>query len=630
MRIVLSLIVFLSQATAFGQLVINDTLRTFTIIENRSPEQNPGLNQIHISAANAVTKPYSLAEILSRASPAFVKQYSPGTLASPSLRGSGSAHTALVWNGINLQSSMNGQMDLSLVPSVLFDEFIIQEGAGAASWGSGAIGGTIFLNSHESQTTGVRISHNSGSWGFRQESADFSFNVNGLQSRTRVYHSDAINNFKFIDVSHPNHPIDYQVNAAQNAFGWMQDLKFNTSKNSVFSASIWGQKSLRHIPPILTVPHSVAHQSDESLRATARWAYHWDKSSVKIRTAYLEESITYNDSFLNVHSQNKSKSYVGEITWSREWGSRHNFELGHIYTLNRAKAFAYGEHQKEQNRPAFFTSLRSNWFANGKTETLLSFRQEFFDGNAVNPLPSISVSYSLNKVVKLRSQASATFRIPTLNDLYWIPGGNPNLKPESGSSYEGGVDIHAVNKKYLNTDVSISYFSTKVENWILWVPTATFWSPLNVNTVQSRGGELNIKSIASVSKELSLEFTSHWQVVNSIILNNEMHPESVGKRLIYVPNVNSNTNLSVLYGTFSLSLIHSYSGLRYVTTDNSDFLPAFNLFHISMAKELSFSEHHARAFFQLNNISNTTYHVVVRRPMPLRSWMAGISFEFKT
>jgi iron complex outermembrane receptor protein len=630
MRIVLGLIVLLSQATAYGQLVLIDTLRTFTVIENRSPEQNPGLNQIHISADDALNKPYSLGELLSRASPAFIKQYSPGTLASPSLRGSGSAHTALVWNGVNLHSSMNGQMDLSLVPSVLFDEFIVQEGAGAASWGSGAIGGTIFLNSHESQNTGLRISHNSGSWGFRQQSVDFGFKVKGVYSRTRVYHSDAVNNFRFIDVSHPDHPTEHQENAAQNAIGWMQDLKFKTSKNSVFNASVWGQKSLRHIPPILTVPHSVAHQSDKSLRATARWAYHWDKSSLKIRTAYLEESITYNDSFLDVHSQNKSKSYIGEITWSKEIGSRHNFELGHIYTLNRAKAFAFGEHQKEQNRPAFFTSLRSSWFENESTETLLSFRQEFFDGIAVNPLPSLSISHRLNKIFKLRAQASATFRIPTLNDLYWIPGGNPNLKPESGSAYEGGVDIHIIGSKNLDADLSIGFFSTRVENWILWVPTATFWSPLNVNTVQSRGGELNVRSIATISKELSLEFTSHWQVVNSTILKNEMHPQSVGKRLIYVPDVNSNSNLTMLYRTLSFSLIHSYSGLRFVTTDNSDFLPAFNLFHISMAKELSFSEHHAQAFFQWNNIANATYHVVVRRPMPLRSWMAGISFEFKT
>ncbi len=203
MRILVSLIIILTQASAIAQIAESDTifrLKTFTFVGNRAPENNPGLNQIHISAEKAVNKPYSLGELLSRASPAFVKQYSHGTLASPSLRGSGSAHTALVWNGINLQSSMNGQMDLSLVPAVLFDEFFVQEGAGAASWGSGAIGGTVFLNSKTSESNGIRITQNSGSWGFRQESADLCFHLKGVQSRTRIYHSEAINDFKFVDV----------------------------------------------------------------------------------------------------------------------------------------------------------------------------------------------------------------------------------------------------------------------------------------------------------------------------------------------------------------------------------------------------------------------------------------------
>lgn len=605
-------------------------LKPFTLIENRSPEQNPGLNKIHISSKESFNKPYSLAELLGRNSPAFVKQYSPGNLASPSLRGTGSAHTALVWNGVNLQSSMNGQLDLSLLPAILFDEFLIQEGAGAASWGSGAIGGTVFVNSNSGNSTGLRLIQNSGSYGFRQQAADLSVAEKRIQLRTRVFRGENLNNFKFVNIAHPDKPLEHQRNAAQNAWGFMQDLNLTLSKKIRFNASFWKQKSHRHIPPILTVPHSVAYQEDESLRATGQWIYEGKKSSFKARIAYLKESIAFNDSFLNVESNNNSKSYIVEFVWLRKINEKHNFEFGHIYTLNRANAKGYGDQEKEQNRPAFFTSLKSNWFKNKKTESLFTLRQEFFDAKAINPLPSFSISHLLNDFVSLRGQVAATFRVPTLNDLYWLPGGNPDLLPETGYSYEAGLKLNLIRSNNWNSDLNLGYFSNQVENWILWVPTGSYWSPQNVNTVHSRGAEMNLNVAGKINRTLGIEFTSHWQMVKSTVIKNEQYPLTVGKQLIYVPDFTSNSNLSVNFNNWRLNFIHSYSGIRYVTTDNSEGLPAFNIFNCSLSKDFQVSNQHASAFFQLNNIGNTTYQVVVRRPMPLRTWMAGISFEFKT
>src|SRR5574343_1214189 len=81
----------------------------------------------------------SLADVLSQYSALFVKSYSPGNLASTSMRGMGAQHTAVQWNGINLQSCMNSNIDLNLLPVFFFDQAAIETGANASASANGAI-----------------------------------------------------------------------------------------------------------------------------------------------------------------------------------------------------------------------------------------------------------------------------------------------------------------------------------------------------------------------------------------------------------------------------------------------------------------------------------------------------------
>lgn len=41
----------------------------------------------------------------------------------------------------------------------------------------------------------------------------------------------------------------------------------------------------------------------------------------------------------------------------------------------------------------------------------------------------------------LKASVSRNYRFPTLNDLYFLPGGNPNLRNEHGFSYDAGVSF---------------------------------------------------------------------------------------------------------------------------------------------------------------------------------------------
>ena len=89
---------------------------------------------------------YTLAEQLAFGNAVHIRNYGAGGLSTLSLQGSSDVHSAVVWNGFNVQSVMNGTSDLSLTPTFFVDELGLQSGSSTHLWGSGAVGGSVLLN----------------------------------------------------------------------------------------------------------------------------------------------------------------------------------------------------------------------------------------------------------------------------------------------------------------------------------------------------------------------------------------------------------------------------------------------------------------------------------------------------
>ena len=58
-------------------------------------------------------------------------------------------------------------------------------------------------------------------------------------------------------------------------------------------------------------------------------------------------------------------------------------------------------------------------------------------------VPAFFADYLLSERgnVVAKASVSRNFRFPTLNDLYFLPGGNPDLKNETGVQYEAGLSF---------------------------------------------------------------------------------------------------------------------------------------------------------------------------------------------
>ncbi len=130
-------------------------------------------------------------------------------------------------------------------------------------------------------------------------------------------------------------------------------------------------------------------------------------------------------------------------------------------------------------------------------------REEIFSGGVQSVLsPHLAGSLRLTDKLKLRSSGGYGFRIPTYTDLYYSDPttiGNPNLKPESAWSGEGGADW-ALARRF---SLSATGFYSREHDTIDYVrssPTAQ-WQAANLNGLHFQGVETFATWMPAKSRE---------------------------------------------------------------------------------------------------------------------------------
>ena len=88
----------------------------------------------------------SLTSLLNYNTVIYFKENGLGMVSSPSFRGTTAQQTAVVWNGININSQLLGQTDFNTISTRSYNSIDVKAGGGSVVYGSGAIGGTIHLN----------------------------------------------------------------------------------------------------------------------------------------------------------------------------------------------------------------------------------------------------------------------------------------------------------------------------------------------------------------------------------------------------------------------------------------------------------------------------------------------------
>lgn len=549
----------------------------------------------------------SLTSLLQYNTVIYFKENGLGMVSSPSFRGTTASQTAVIWNGININSQLNGQTDFNVLNARDFNSVTVRAGGGSVIYGSSAIGGSIHLDNE--LTFGSKF--------MNELRLDYgSFNTFGAN-----YNLKASNNKLSADVS-------ISRNSSDNDYdypGW--DMKnengqyYNTSVNAAFAYKLNEKNYLklysyvydgeRHFSGTLAAP-SRSKYNDTNTRNLLEWTGYYSRFTSRVKAAYLQEQYRYYENHENEnYTFGKVKTFIGK--YDVAYAVSENIKLNAIidYTQNNGE----GSDIVSQKRDIGSGSLLMKHQVTSKIRYELGIRKEITNAYESPLLFSAGTAIDAASFYTIKLNASRNFRIPTFNDLYWQGTGNPNLKPESSYQAELGNVFH-----FDNLTVTVTGYYIKLQDMLRWVPsTGGIWRPENVDKVNTYG----LESILNWKKKIGggqLEFSGTYAYTVS-------RENGKTEQLIYVPLHKATASVAYGYKGFSGYYRHLSNGEVFTSSDNAYDLDAYNVSGIGA--EYNFKVLSGLALgAQVNNLWNEEYQNVIMRPMPGRYYNMYLNFKF--
>ncbi len=620
------------QGVSYSQNSI-DTIdfKAIEIVADRLPDAYK-ISQLDSTSIKQAT---NLSDLLNSSSTVFIKSYGSGSLASVSFRGTGASHTSVLWNGIAINSPMNGQVDFSLFPTAFIDGVELNYGASGLINGNGALGGSVNLQNNSQFNKGLQVglTQSIGSFNNYTSSANIGFSNTKWTTTTKLYFKTNQNNFKYTNTALIDRPIVEQFSADLKQYGLQQEV-FRKLKNGTLGLRVWYFNSDRNLPGNMLNYNKEEslkvseNQKDESYRAMLEWKGFANRIDYKLSSTVLADELIYENTISNIHSKSKTLTIDNKVSTKAY--------LNNNFTILNNLSIRF-----EQAESSGFNTIHSrfnNYWLFGITKRLMRLEATVFNrlttvGDDFNGFsPSVGARYQLFKKEQLSIKANAAinYNYPTFNDLYWSVGGNEDLLPEKSEMLETGLSY---TKKFKSTLISseLTSFYSHVYDWIIWMPNSTnIWSPSNLKQVENKGLEYSLTVKTKLNK-IKISFNGNYSYTISTNLKAQNNNDkSVSKQLIYVPYHQLNYTLNLQVKNYLLSYNYNYTGLRYTSTDNNWYLPANFISNIALQKSINASNKTKLTVgLKVNNLLNQEYQAISWRAMPGRNYLFTFSYQFR-
>ncbi|RZJ54216.1 MAG: TonB-dependent receptor [Flavobacterium sp.] len=560
----------------------------------------------------------SLTSLLNYNTVIYFKENGLGMTSAPSFRGTTGAQTAVIWNGININSQFLGQADFNTIGTRDFNSIAVKAGGGSILYGSGAIGGSIHLNNDLNFKKGFsnHLFFSGGS--YDTYSANYRAAVSSDKYSLQVSFSrnSSENDFKYPGNSNQkNINGEYYNTSLNTTFGYKIDSK-NTLK--VYSQFY---DSERHFS--LTTPTATKTKyNDFNTRNIVEWESVFNRFTSKLRAAHIGESYKY---FPGIDSDffTYGKVETSIIKYDLAFDVNDKIKLNSIVDYSRNKG--YGSSIDNVKREIGSASLLLQHFVTTKWDYSGSIRQEITD-NYGNPfLFSFGTRYQFTDFYRIKLNASKNYRMPTYNDLFWEGSGNTDLRPETSYQAEIGNEFFIKNFSF-----SVTGYYNSIKDLLRWVPSqggGDTWAPENTDKVRTYGAEVLLEWKPKINNHnFTLNGTYAYTVSESQQL---IKGELFYKQLIYVPYHKLTGSVSYNWKKISSYFQYLYNGEVYTTPFNNPATKVKDYNIGNFGADYDFGKKNSyKLGFQIQNIWNENYQPVLDRQMPGRNYTIYINLNF--
>ncbi len=603
-------------------------LKEFVISESRF-EKYAGIRYVQIDTLTS--KIYSsipLTAAIELQTGAYVRSYSNGTTSTVSFRGTGADKTNVLWNGFHINSGSLGMFDLSLMPLSHADNLQIAYGSASSIFGNASMGATIMMD-HKSKYNSfwnVKTKQDVGSYGFLANTASMEAGSSQFSSFTAFTWQQAKNDFLYQDKSLPGFPWLSMPQAKYRQIMATQNLSFQANQRNEIAVYLNYNQQYRQIPPSIGMALNQAHQFDRNIRAAISGKHISGRSAhlfTQWGAGYFMDELNYSDQNI------QDSTYIHQIQayaiqkwggWKKiklEWGAHYQLFIPIIKQYQQAIL---------EHRISIIT--QANWYATRWLTLFYSIRQQITPGYSPPLTGSFGTNWKIidqkNHQLSIRTMLNNGYRVPTLNDRYWTPGGNSDLLPELSWNIEGGTNYSYATRNIAFT-IDVNGYSMWVNNWISWQPQpAGYWSPVNIKSVRLAGFE-SLINIASTNKK-----TFHWRISAQYTFTSaqEINNSDLNRQLIYVPLHTANILAYLNYHEIFLFISSKFCSERFIRNDNSMALPPYFLGDISFGRKFKFPVFNLSFDCLIRNFTNTQYQSIENRPLPGTQFLLGIKLEF--
>lgn len=547
----------------------------------------------------------SLTSLLNYNSTIYFKENGLEMVSSPSFRGTTAQQTAVIWNGININSQLNGQTDFNTIVSTNYNSIVVRAGGGSSIYGSSAIGGSIHLNNSVEFKKQLSNQFFVQYGSFNTLNANYTFIASNDQwsSQIAISRNSSDNDYPYLETNLKNENGQFYNTSLNAILGY----QFN-SKSQLKFYSQWYDGE-RNFSGTLATP-SKSKYTDLNFRNLAELKVEHNAFVSTVKAAYLSENYQYfEDKDQPNFSFGKAETALLKYDLLYRFSKKITFNTLVDYTHTKG----FGSDLNENKRGVFSSVFLMKHQLLNQLSYEINFRKEITDNYQSPFLYSLGLHYNVTKNYHLKFNYSKNFRIPTFNDLYWQQGGNPNLRPEDAHQLELNQEV-----KFHKFLFSITGFYNSLTNLISWKPNDSgLWQPINTDKVKSYGVEthLNYKNKFGVNHSLEIGAIYAYTVSEN---------EFTKKQLIYVPYHKLTTSAAYCFKKLTLYGNYLFNGQVYTSLDNAYKLKEYNVVNCGIEYDAT-----QKTTFgcRMQNAFNENYQSVAQRPFPGRNYTLYIKLN---
>ncbi len=608
----------------------------------------------------------SMADILSFNTSIFVKNYGRATLSTVAFRGTSPSHTQVSWNGMKINNPMLGMTDFSMIPSYFIDDASLLHGTSSVNETGGGLGGAVKLSTRPADAQGFGLQYIQGIGSFEtfDEFLRLTYGNDHWQTSTRLVYSSSPNDFEYrnhdkkenvyddqMQIIDQYYPIEKNRSGAYKDLHVLQEMYYNTRRGDRFGLNAWYIHSNRELP-MLTVDHGNEtdfenRQREQTFRGILSWDHLRDDWKLGAKAGYIHTWMAYDykrdvGNGIMAHmtrSRSRINTFYGQVEGEyyigKNWLLTANLALHQHIVESVDKNIIRQDGGKaivgyRKGRPELSGSLSAKWTPTDRLGVSVVLREEMYGKTWTPFIPALFLDGVLSKQgnVVAKASVSRNFRFPTLNDLYFLPGGNPDLKKESGWTYDTGISFDVGKKDVYALSGSLNWFESFIQDWIIWLPTTKgFFSPENIKDVHAYGIEAKADLNLKLSQDWQLGLNGSFSWTPSINVGEPRTPadQSVGKQLPYVPEYSSSVTGRLSWRKWVFLYKWCYYSERFTMSSNdislTGKLPEYFMSNISLERSFDLKWAEISLKGAINNLFDEEYLSVLSRPMP------GIHFE---